>query len=406
MRAHLSNVVEELGPDPVSKESLALLKELRLELRVKRSNGGEIETHPGLPPWSAIEAEIRREEERWAERPKSIRSRLGDFVVGRHAGRMFAVIERGGDYYAFFVAGRNEFQGGLRAFSGFVFTIAFLLILILLMTSWLVRPMKSLIAGVNAITDGKLDTRVPIEGKGEFARLAEAFNKMAERIQLQLKSKDRLLMDVSHELRSPLGRIKMAAEMLRDERLKPMIQSDVREMEDLITELLDLYRRQSEEGGLSQGSYPKTQVVLEDFVKQVLSPILEARPGIRYQIQNGETEVSIDIKSMVRAIRNVIENAQKFSQRQSRPVEVRVQVAEGFVEVEVQDYGIGMSTDESLRVFEPFYRSDTSRVRETGGYGLGLSLSQSILNSNGGDVRVGNTHPGQGSTFHIRFPIS
>lgn len=407
LRAHLSNVVNEIGSDPTSDSAQALLKGLRLQLRVKRANGTDIETQPGLPPWTVIETEIRKEEERWMEKPKSMKSRLGDFVVGRLGGRMFAVLEKNGDYYAFFIAGRNEFQGGLRAFSGFVFTIAFLLIAILLMTSWLVRPMKSLIAGVNAISEGKLDTRVPVEAKGEFGRLAESFNKMADRIQAQLKSKDRLLMDVSHELRSPLGRIKMAAEMLKDERLQPQIQSDVREMEDLITELLDLYRLQGGgANGLGHGGHPKTEITVEDLLKQTISPLLEAKPGLRYEIHGGEVKVLVDVKSMVRAFRNVVENAQKFSHHQSRPVEIRVRTIDQQVEIEVEDFGIGMSADEAARIFEPFYRSDTSRVRETGGYGLGLSLSRAILRAGGGDLQVARTEAGRGSLFRLSFPIA
>lgn len=411
LRAHLTNVVKEIGSDPTSNESQELLRSLRLQLRVKRANGADLETHAGLPPWNLIESEVKKEEERWMERPKSMKSRLGDFVVGRAGGRMFAVLEKDGDYFTFFVAGRNEFQGGLRAFSGFVFTIAFLLIAILLLTSWLVRPMKSLISGVNAISEGKLDTRVPVEAKGEFGRLAESFNKMADRIQSQLKSKDRLLMDVSHELRSPLGRIKMAAEMLKDNRLQPdlqqQIQSDVREMEDLITELLDLYRLQGGgANGLGHGSHPKTEISVEDLFKQTMAPLLEAKPGLRYEIHGGETKVRLDVKSTVRAFRNVIENAQKFSKHQSRPVEVRVRTVDGFVEVEVEDFGIGMSPEESARVFEPFYRSDTSRVRETGGYGLGLSLSRAILQSGGGDLELVRTELGRGSLFRLRCKIS
>lgn len=415
LRAHLSNVVKEIESDPKSEASQELLRGLRLQLRVKRASGIEIETHPGLPPWNLIESEVRKEEERWMERPKSMKSRLGDFVVGRAGGRMFAVVERNGDYYTFFLSGRHEFQGGLRAFSGFVFTIAFLLIVILLLTSWLVRPMKSLISGVNAISEGKLDTRVPVEAKGEFGRLAEAFNKMADRIQAQLRSKDRLLMDVSHELRSPLGRIKMAAEMLAESskdnqsqaHLQRQIQSDVREMEDLITELLDLYRLQGGgSNGLGHGSHPKSEIRVEDLVKQTLAPVLEARPGLRYEIHGGETQIFVDVKSLVRAFRNVVENAQKFSKHQSRPVEVRVRTIDGFVEIEVEDFGIGMSPEESARVFEPFYRSDASRVRETGGYGLGLSLSRAILQAAGGDLQVIRTEPGRGSLFRLSCKIS
>ena len=410
LRAHLVSVADQIASSTNEAHKEKLLQDLHLELMVREGQNTVSQFGKDLPTWTDLENEIDEEEKRWAEKPNSLRSRLGDFVVGRvdrnadgrmfAGGRMFAVLTREGRSYAFFINERDGFYGGLRAFSGFAFTIAFLLIIILGITSWLVRPMNPLIQGVNAISEGRLDFRVPVSSKGEFGRLGEAFNKMAERIQEQLKAKDRLLMDVSHELRSPLGRIKMATEMLADEKLKPQLKSDIREMEDLITVLLDLYRHQGEV------NVQKKSVAADALVRAAIGPIVENQPGVKYFIENGDVVLKIDEKAVIRALRNVVENAQKFSKHQTEPVEVRVQKVGETLQIDVKDYGIGMSQIEAEKVFEMFYRADSSRVRETGGYGLGLPLAKAILLAQRGDLYVLRAAPDQGCTFRFLFPMT
>lgn len=400
LRAHLSNVAGQIAISPSEAETEKLLKELRLEVMVREGESTVLKIGKGLPKWRDLEREIEEEERRWAAKPNSLRSRLGDFVVGRADGRMFAVVSKDGRRYAFFIVERDSFHGGLRAFSGFAFTIAFLLIVILAITSWLVKPMKPLIQAVNAISDGKLDYRVPVTATGEFGRLGEAFNKMAERIQDQLRAKDRLLMDVSHELRSPLGRIKMATEMLYDEKLKPQLKADIREMEDLITVLLDLYRHQ----GTANGQ--RKEVTVDGLLRGAIGPLSENQPGVRYSIESGDNRLMVDEKALIRAIRNVVENAQKFSKHQTRAVEVSATLIGSTVQIDVTDFGIGMSPDEASKVFEMFYRADSSRVRETGGYGLGLPLAKSIVQAHGGELQVLKSAPEMGSTFRIELPLA
>lgn len=399
LRAHLINVANQISSSPSERDTRKLLRELRLEAMVRDGDTTIMRFGDDLPDWQELEKEVEQEERRWAKKPNSLRSRLGDFVVGRADGRMFGVVVKENRTYAFFIEERDGFQGGLRAFSGFAFTIAFLLIVILGLTSWLVRPMKPLIKGVNAISAGRLDYRFPTDAKGEFGRLGEAFNKMAARIQEQLSSKDQLLMDVSHELRSPLGRIKMATEMLQDEKLKPQLKSDIQEMEELITVLLDLYRQQGESTKVSE-------VTFDSLLRGALGPVSETKPGINYDIKDGDARLVVDDKAIVRALRNVVENALKFSAHQNRPVEVTAYKSASRFIIDVKDFGIGISEAEKEKVFEMFYRADSSRVRSTGGYGLGLSIARAALKAAGGNLEIVATSPGNGSTFRMTIPAS
>lgn len=422
LRAHLIDVVGKLGAPLDQTKTREILDELKLELIVRENDQTIFSTATDAPPWREIQAEINEEVARRNSRPESLRSRLGDFIVGRCSGRMFALVDRSNRQFVFLLPEREGFQAGLRAFSGFAFTIAFLLLVVLGVTNWLLRPLKPLMLGVAELSKGNLDYRVAIRPRGEFRRVAEAFNAMAEALQRQLKSKDQMLMDVSHELRSPLGRIKMAAEMLPEENresgLRTQIQSDVREMEDLVSELLELYRlRDAEEKGVAgHGSTAaRTTIDVSALILDVLGPLAQQMPGVEYRLPSQKVFVLGDEKQLKRAIRNVIENGMKFSRHQSKPIEVTLEIAPEAASANgdptpkmclltVRDHGVGMTDEQCRRIFEPFYRVDSSRVRETGGFGLGLPLAQAVIESHGGKIEC-KASPDQGCTFRIQLLV-
>lgn len=401
LRAHLIETSDRVGSPPTKDEAQKVLRDLRLELLLREKNRVVFSTAEDHPSLEHVDREIEAEMELRSSRPGSLRSRLGDFLIGRAEGRMFAVVEKDGRQFIYFLKEREGFQGGLRAFSGFAFTIAFLLLLVLGVTNWLLRPMKPLMIGVGELSRGNLDFRVSEAPRGEFGRVAEAFNGMAETLQLQLKSKDRLLMDVSHELRSPLGRLKMAAEMLPQGEgvsgLRSQIQSDVCEMEDLVSELLELYRLAE-----SPAASARVKTDLVSLVREAVGPLVEQKPGIEYRLPANAIYVQADVRLLKRAIRNIVENGLKFSKHQSRPVEVSVESRAGRHIIEVRDHGVGMTVEQQNRIFEPFYRADTARVRETGGFGLGLTMTQAILKTHGATITC-TAESDKGSTFRIEF---
>jgi two-component system, OmpR family, sensor histidine kinase CpxA len=402
LRAHMIETVERIGTPPTIEKARAVLSDLKLELLVREKGQVAFSTTENYPPLPKIDAEIADEIEARNLRPGSLRSKLGDFMIGRTDARMFAVVERDGRQYVFFLPEREGFQAGLRAFSGFAFTIAFLLLVVLGVTNWLLRPMKPLMIGVGELSKGNLDYRVSIQPRGEFGRVAAAFNDMAETLQRQLKSKDQLLMDVSHELRSPLGRLKMAAEMLPHEdgatSLRSQIQADTREMEELVTELLELYRQ-------TTTSSARVDVDLVALIRDAVSPLIEATPGVQYRLPHHEIRIAADVRRLKRALRNVVENGMKFSRHQSRPVEVTVETRDGYHIIEVRDHGVGMTEEQQVRIFEPFYRADTARVRETGGFGLGMTLTQAILKAHSATITC-TSQLDVGSSFKIAIPAN
>ncbi|MBS0155568.1 MAG: HAMP domain-containing histidine kinase [Nitrospira sp.] len=266
---------------------------------------------------------------------------------------------------------------------------------------WLFRPLDWLTYGVAEIADGNLGHRVPIRSRDELGRLTVALNDMIGRIRDMLLARDRLLLDVSHELRSPLTRMKIALEFVREESVREKLQQEIRELEAMVTELLESERMNSNHGGLSL-----SEIDLIALVRELTAGYSDQGAGVRVVDSPATLFIRIDRNRLRMAVRNVLENAVKHSVLERGPVLVRVTAVDGkAVEVSVQDHGPGIPVEEHQRVFEPFYRVDKSRARMTGGYGLGLSLAKKIMVAHGGDILL-VSEPGEGSTFILTIPIA
>jgi signal transduction histidine kinase len=234
---------------------------------------------------------------------------------------------------------------------------------------------------------------------GEIYYLAENFNLMARRIKEMLNSKDQLLLDVSHELRSPLTRLKLALEMSPETELKGSMLQDVAEMETMLTEILETQRLSNGNGHLSL-----EDVDLVILIGEVAAKYHGRKPGVRI-IEAPETLVArLDEVRIRRVIQNLLENALKFSDKQKRQVEICLRVEGEKAVLSVRDFGVGIPAEDHEKVFEPFYRVDKSRTKETGGYGLGLSLCREIIRAHGGEIRL-ESQQGQGTQVTAEWPL-
>jgi signal transduction histidine kinase len=209
-----------------------------------------------------------------------------------------------------------------------------------------------------------------------------------------------LLLDVSHELRSPLTRMKVALEFVGEDAVKDKLQQEIRELEAMVTELLESERLNSDHGGLVLA-----ETDLVPLVRELAETYNDQQLGVRVLTLPPTLRVMIDADRIRMAVRNVLENAVKHSLPERGPVEIWVEARDGkAVQVSIRDHGPGIPADEHGRIFEPFYRVDKSRSRATGGYGLGLSLAKKIMTAHGGDI-VLTSQFGKGSTFTLEFPL-
>jgi signal transduction histidine kinase len=258
-------------------------------------------------------------------------------------------------------------------------------------------PLRWLGEGVARLSEGHLDVVVPKRSGDEFGALTEAFNRMVGRVKDMIRTRDQLLLDVSHELRSPLTRLKVALELVDNNDMRARMAADIAEMEIMINELLELERLR-DEAGLK--TTPQNVVhILNELAKS-----FHARPpGVHVTMSAAEIIADIDADRMRTVFRNLLENAVKYSLPDSRAIQVSAAQNGTKVEIRIRDDGPGIPEGDIPNLFEPFFRVDRSRSKKTGGYGLGLSISKRIVEAHGGTISVEN-NPSRGASFVVTLP--
>ncbi|MBW2433904.1 MAG: HAMP domain-containing histidine kinase, partial [Deltaproteobacteria bacterium] len=141
------------------------------------------------------------------------------------------------------------------------------------------------------------------------------------------------------------------------------------------------------------------------FIKQTIVAFENQPPGIESVDLPSEIEVEIDPEQIKTVFENVLNNAIKYSQPDSAPIQISAKTDESYVVVRIRDFGIGIPEEDLAHIFEPFYRVDKSRTKDTGGYGLGLSLCKTIMEAHGGKIEVHSTLQ-EGTTVSLYFPLT
>jgi signal transduction histidine kinase len=269
----------------------------------------------------------------------------------------------------------------------------------------LTSPLRKLQRAVERFGKGDFSTRVQLKGRDELARLAHTFDEMADRIQTLLTAERRLLMDISHELRSPLARLAVAVELARSgagqEAAVNRIEKEADRLNSLVSELLQVTRAEGDPSSL------RTEPVRLD---QLLSDVAEdasveakAR-GCRIHFEQPKPlTFQGDPELLRRAIENVVRNAVRHAPPDS-PVEIRLENGAPTARIRVRDFGPGVPEESIGRIFDPFYRVDTDRNRISGGAGLGLAIARRAVELHHGQIMARNCGPGL--EVEIEFPVA
>lgn len=260
----------------------------------------------------------------------------------------------------------------------------------------LTRRLQALRSGVERFGSGQLEHRVSVEGADEVAALARSFNEAAQRIEDLVTSNRSLLANASHELRSPLARLKMAVSLMVEAspeqavRIRDEINQDIRELDALVEEVL-LASRLDSRRDIEHAPVDLMGLATEEA----------ARVGAEVHIDESFplTPHQGDERLLRRALRNLLENARRYGGPQ---VELFLRSNGGQLELAVADRGPGVPADQRERIFEPFYRL-TGHAEHAGGVGLGLSLVRQIAERHGGQVRC-EAREGGGSLFVLTLP--
>ncbi|MCE7991328.1 MAG: HAMP domain-containing histidine kinase [Roseivirga sp.] len=263
----------------------------------------------------------------------------------------------------------------------------------------LFRPMQEIKKAVETVADGNFDLQIPVKTSDEFGELAESFNKMANEIQSMLKYKDQLLSDVSHELRTPITRMRLAAEMMEEGKEKDSMISDLKDMSHLVETLLESNRLNY---GLS--SLNKESFDLTDLLSSLVAEQSDTIPGIQFQ-PRGAVVISADLSLIKMLFRNLINNGLKYSAHQEEPIVIELIERSGEVMISIVDKGMGIPEKDLPQIFEPFYRVEQSRSKNTGGYGLGLSIAHKVVEAHQGKISLKNAESG-GIIANVELPLA
>jgi signal transduction histidine kinase len=260
---------------------------------------------------------------------------------------------------------------------------------------WLVSPIRNLTATVERFGRGDLSARWHTRRRDEIGYLARAFNETAERLQRLLLSERRLLADISHELRSPLARLKFAVRLARSSpdqgHALDRIERDVDRIASMVSELVEITRAEGDPEGRKFEIVDLAQVVNDIVSEERLDAELrECRLQVSGQL---ERPLWGDAELLRRAVGNVLRNAIRYSPRHSA-VEVTLAETADSSMVEIRDRGPGVSEELLLQIFKPFFRVEESRDPDSGGIGLGLSIAMRAVQVHQGTITAENATPG------------
>jgi signal transduction histidine kinase len=288
----------------------------------------------------------------------------------------------------------GERRGSLRWYA-VTLSLMLLIFALLLVPAYFVArritgPIRRLAEGVagNAETSEPL----PVEGPPEVRHLGQAFNRMRALLVGHVTERTAMLVAIAHDLRTPMTRLSFRLEQLPEaERAKA--QADVEEMRGMVTALLDFVRGDSD---------PVTLVRME--LSALVETLADDMADMRLNVTVGHTTRAVirgDAAALRRCIGNIVENAVRYG----GSARLALATADGLAELTVDDDGPGIEADRMDRICEPFYRGEQSRNRETGGVGLGLSITRTIAEKHGGTISFAN-RPEGGLRVALRLPLA
>lgn len=281
-----------------------------------------------------------------------------------------------------------------------------LVLLAYLAVRWLFRPVAAIRHGAELVGQGHFDHRITDVRQDQLGDLARDINAMAADVQGMLDAKRQLLLGISHELRSPLSRMRLAIELMDAPESSSDssgdaagMQSDVAEMERVIVTLIEAERLNSRHATLH-----RTDCNMRHLVANLIDDFFERdRERIEVEFTGVQRPVEIDEVRIILLLKNLLSNALRYSTDDAGSVRLSVEVLPHELVLAVQDRGPGIPEAQREYIGEPFFRGDPSRTRQTGGSGLGLYLATLVAKAHGGSLTLDQEYR-DGARFVVRMP--
>jgi signal transduction histidine kinase len=365
---YVDKLAEEIGSPPDTSRAQAIVARLPVTVRID-GPAVHFDSHPNLHRgWSYDDGDPRHGPESWG-------------LVRTTAD---------GHRIVFGLTGPLHRASQARTFAWV--TLAALLGLTLAAYAYvrrMLRPLHHIGEGVARFGSGDFTKPIVKTRNDELGDLAERINRMATSLQGMLDAKRALLLAISHELRSPLTRARVNAELVGEGEHRDALLRDLSEMRDLISDLLESERLATGHSALHTESADLAALVRDVVATQFADAALtlELDPSIGAQ--------RVDAMRLKLLVRNLVDNALRHSAGAAQaPVVSLRREPDGRIALTVRDFGPGVSDEQLQRLSEPFYRTDSARARATGGVGLGLYLCRLVAQAHGGELRLRRTEPG------------
>lgn len=326
-----------------------------------------------------------------------------------------------GRYEMYVVFSLAEQASTIQLIGNSLLLTGFALVFLITLITWLVvrqvvRPVREAASIATLFTQGDFALRLPVKSKDELATLAHSFNDMAASIEQQIsrlenlsRVQQRFVSDVSHELRTPLTTLRMASEVIYNQRTTfeapvarsaELLVAQLDRFERLLEDLLEVSRFDAEVAVLEAVEFDLI-VLIKRCVSDLGVDSDEKTSGVSTKSDNSVVTIKADMRRVERIMRNLLSNA--LDHCDGTPIEIRIATTENEVAVGVRDYGSGLDEASLIRVFDRFWRADPSRARVRGGTGLGLSIALEDARLHNGELDAWG-RPGKGAFFVLTLP--
>ncbi|MCP4000154.1 MAG: HAMP domain-containing histidine kinase [Gammaproteobacteria bacterium] len=399
---HTDYILKDIGSPPDITRAKAIVARIPVDIRIVGPDMDWSSTSDFYLPeeipfgplrWLELSAASRSGVENWA-------SGLDKVKFARHKEHTLLKI-KDGDYDIIFASPRIS-EMPVENNASLIISLLGVAVLLLcyLAVRWVFQPIRWMQDGAARIGKGDLDYRIPTPRHDELGDLSRDINAMAEDVQGMLEAKRQLMLAISHELRSPLTRSKVALAMLDDAVTRESLLEDIDEMERLITDLLE-----SEALNTRHAILRRETVNLAELIESVVSIDFGHRDQmINLDIAPDLPEAELDVTRIRLLLRNLIDNALRFNPADALPITVSLQSNANGLEIAVKDNGPGIPPEHLAHVTEPFYRADPARSRATGGVGLGLYLCRRIVEAHDGTLVI-ESNSESGTRISAQLPL-
>lgn len=393
---HVSYVREDIGVPPNIDRAIAITEKVPVDIRI---SGPDFDwaSDPLFPQLTELEfapsPRFSDDSGAWADELQDV-----DFAsLGHHD---FLRMRQGGYDIVVSTPRISDASSGPALVPLVLGFGLFLLVLAYAAVTWLFKPIRAIRRGAEHIGRGNFDFRISNVRQDQLGDLAADINRMAGDVENMLDAKRALLLGISHELRTPLSRMRLGLEFIDDQEKAESLKAEIAEMDKIVVSLLEAERLHSRHAQLA-----RTETDVGDLVKKLLDDFFSRdRDRINLSLPDEPVSASIDEARISLLLKNLLSNALRYSRREDGPVELAVCTRDGALVMTVADHGPGLSEDQAEHIGEPFYRSDPSRARESGGTGLGLYLATLVATAHGGTLGLLDSHS-QGACFEVRIPL-